>query len=210
MQNINKIIEIFYREPAKVCSINELSKLLESPYGSIYNHTQFLIKEGVLRADIKGKATLCSINYESQKAVELLSQTSTFVKEEFTKIQRVLARALDELVKGIKNKSSYNVFTVVLYGSLVKKSDTKKSDIDLFFISSSKDKYDEMIENECNSTGMSYGRNVNPIIAEPNMYINMLKEKDENVGKQILQNKVIFYGANKYWELTMEALREKG
>ncbi|MCK4422655.1 MAG: hypothetical protein KAV18_01130 [Candidatus Omnitrophica bacterium] len=36
---------------------------------------------------------------------------------------------------------------------------------------------------------MSYGREINPIIAEPKMYIDMLKEKDENVGKQLLRDK---------------------
>jgi len=39
------------------------------------------------------------------------------------------------------------------------------------------------------------------------MYISMLKEKDENVGKQILKNKIICFGANKFWELTIEGLR---
>jgi len=35
----------------------------------------------------------------------------------------------------------------------------------------------------------------------------MLREKQENVGKQVLRDKVIFFGANKFWELTMEGLK---
>lgn len=209
MKKYNEIIQIFYKDPSAVCSINEISKLLSMPYGTAYNYAQSLIREGVLKSNVKGKATLCSLNYESQKAIELLSFISISERENFAKIQGVLSGALDELAKRVKEKSNHNVFAVILFGSVAKSIARGKSDIDLFFISSSKNKYDEVIENECNVLRMSYGRDLNPIIAEPKMYINMLRKEGENIGKQILKDKIIYYGANKYWELTMEALSEK-
>lgn len=208
-QNI-EIIQIFYNDPTKVFSINEISKLLSKPYGTTYKYVNYLIGEGILKSFIKGRANLCSLNFKSQKAIDLLSTISVLKKETFSKKESVLSIALDELIEKIKEKSNYNILSLILFGSIVKGRAREKSDIDLFFISAAKDKYDEMTENECNALGMSYARDVNPIIAEPNMYINMLREKGENMGKQILKDKIIYYGANKYWELTMEAMGEKG
>jgi len=209
MEQVDEIINIFYDNPTKVCSINEISKLLSWPYGSTYNYVQSLIKEGVLSSFPKGRANLCSLNLESQKAIELLSIISIPKKDAFSKKEVILSKALDELTNKIREITKHNILTIILFGSIVKRSAREKSDVDLFFICSSKDKYDEVIENECNILRMSYGRDIEPIIAEPVMYINMLREKGENVGKQILKNKIIFYGANKYWEFTLEGLREK-
>jgi len=202
-----KIMQVFYSDPTMVYTINEISKLLLKPYGTTYNYIQSLIKENVLKSDIKGKATLCSINFKSQKAIELLSLLSVSGKEAFTKKQALLSITLDELGIAVKEKLNHNIFSLILFGSTVKGTAREKSDIDLFFITPSKAKYDEIIETECNALRMRYGRDVNPIIAEPKMYINMLKEEGENVGKQILRDKIIFFGANKFWELTMEALK---
>lgn len=206
MKQASDLLQIFYNDPTRVYSINEISRLLSKPYGTTYNYAQSLIKEGVLKSNIKGKATLCSLNLENQKAVELLSLLSVSYKEAFAKREGLISNALDELVAKLKEKSNHNILAVVLFGSISKGTSKNKSDIDLFFIVPSKDKYDEMIENECNMLRMGYAREVNPLIAEPKMYINMLKEKGENVGKQILKNKVICFGANKFWELTLEAL----
>lgn len=202
-----EIMQVFYNDPTRVCSINEISKLLSKPYGTTYNYVQYLIKERVLKSTIKGKATLCSLNFESQKVIELFSTLSVSDKEDFAKKQGVLFEALDELAARVKKRSNHSIFTLALFGSTVTGAARAKSDIDLFFISLSKAKYDKMIENECNVLRMSYGRDINEIIAEPKMYINMLKEKEENVGKQILKNKIICFGANKFWELTIEGLK---
>jgi len=207
MNHIAEIIRVFYCEPTRVYTINEISKVLSKPYGTTYNYVQSMIKNKILKSAIKGKSTLCSLNIESQRAIELLSTLSGSDKEAFTKKQSMLSNALDELATRVKEKSNHNIFTLVLFGSTAKGTARKTSDIDLFFLSPSKEKYDEIIENECNALRMSYGREVNPIIAEPKMYINMLREKQENVGKQVLRDKVIFFGANKFWELTMEGLK---
>ncbi|MDP2924257.1 MAG: nucleotidyltransferase domain-containing protein [Candidatus Omnitrophota bacterium] len=202
-----KIMQVFYSDPTRVYTINEISKLLLKPYGTTYNYIQSLIKENVLKYDIKGKATICSINFKSQKAIEILSLLSVSGKEAFTKKQALLSNALDELGIAVKEKLNHNIFSLILFGSTVKGTAREKSDIDLFFITPSKDKYDEIIENECNALRMRYGRDINPITAEPKMYINMLREAGENTGKQILRDKIIFFGSNKFWELTMEALK---
>lgn len=209
MVQVDKIIQIFYDNPTGIFSINEISKLLSIPYGTTYNYIQCLLNQKVLRSTLKGRTRLCSLNYESQEATELLSIISLSRKDAFSKKEPILSEALDKLSNRIREKTNHNVFTNILFGSIVKGLATKKSDIDLFFICTSKDKYGDIIENECNSLRMSYGREVNPIIAEPLMYIKMLMEKGENIGKQILKNKVIFYGSNKYWELTLEGLSEK-
>lgn len=202
-----EIINVFYTEPTKVYTIHEISKMLSMPYGTTYNYVQSMIKDKILRSSTKGKATLCSFNFESQKAVGLLSSVSLAEKEEYVEKEGILSNAIDSLLQKIKHKSNYNLLSLILFGSSVKGTARKNSDIDLFIIIPLKEKYDDMVERECNVLRMSYDREINPITVEPKMYIDMLKEKEENVAKQVLRDKVIFFGANKFWELTMEALR---
>lgn len=204
---LEQVIRLYSTEPLAEFSIRQISKKLTKSYSYTYNKIQDGISNGILRSKKRGASTSCSLNLESQKTLELLSAISVSDKDAFAKKQCVLSSALDELAVKVKEKSNYNIFAMILFGSTAKGTARKKSDIDLFFISPSKEKYDEMIENECNAIRMSYGREVNPIVAEPKMYINMLREKEENVGKQVLRNKVIFFGANKFWDLTMEGLK---
>ena len=90
---------------------------------------------------------------------------------------------------------------------MAKGSDFKKSDIDLFILVPSKKKYDEAIEMECVAISKGFGIEVNPIIAEPTSLLTMLKDKEQNVGKEILKNKIILFGAEKFWELVLEVIK---
>jgi len=207
MEIFQQIIKLYSTNPLSEFTIRQISKNLNKSYSYTYGKIQECISQNILKAKKTGASTICSLNLENQKTIELLSIVSISDKEAFAKKQSVLSNALDELATKIKEKSNYNIFALVLFGSTAKGTARKTSDIDLFFLSPSKEKYDEMIENECNALRMSYGREVNPIVAEPKMYINMLREKEENVGKQVLRDKIIFFGANKFWELTMEGLK---
>lgn len=207
MKILQQIIKLYSTNPLAEFTIRQISKKAIKSYSYTYEKIQECISQNILRTKKGGASTLCSLNLESQKVIELLSQISISDKEAFEKKQIVLSSALNELTTVIKEKTNHNIFTIVLFGSTAKGTAMKTSDTDLFFLAPSKKRYDEIIDNECNVLRMSYGREVNPIVAEPKMYIDMLREKGENVGKQILKDKIIFFGANKFWELTMEGLK---
>ena len=97
--------------------------------------------------------------------------------------------------------------SIVLFGSLAKGTDSKKSDIDLFILVPSKKKYDEIIDMECVALSRSFGAEINPMVSEPTNLLTMLKDKEHNVAKEILNNKIILFGAEKFWELILEVIK---
>ncbi len=60
---------------------------------------------------------------------------------------------------------------------------------------------------ECVALSKSFGIEINPLVSEPTNLLTMLKEKENNVGKEILKNKIILFGAEKFWELVFEAIK---
>ena len=71
----------------------------------------------------------------------------------------------------------------------------------------SKGKYGKPIEMECVALSKEFGIEINPLIAEPANLLSMLKDKGHNVGKEILKDKIILFGAEKFWELIFEAIK---
>ncbi|MDP2913427.1 MAG: nucleotidyltransferase domain-containing protein [Candidatus Omnitrophota bacterium] len=104
-------------------------------------------------------------------------------------------------------KMDFNLLSVVLFGSLARGADFKKSDMDLFILAPSKGKYDEPIEMECVALSKGFGMDINPLVSEPASLLSMLKDKEHNVGKEILKNKIILFGAEKFWELIFEVIK---
>ena len=53
----------------------------------------------------------------------------------------------------------------------------------------------------------SFGVEINPMVSEPTNLLTMLKNKEHNVANEILKNKIILFGAEKFWELILEVIR---
>jgi predicted nucleotidyltransferase len=101
----------------------------------------------------------------------------------------------------LPERSHFNLLSVILFGSYAKGKATAKSDLDLFFIVSFKDQYQEMIESETLSLSRRYGININPVVAEPMEFVKMVKAKETNLALEIIRDKIILYGHEKFWEL---------
>ncbi len=79
--------------------------------------------------------------------------------------------------------------------------------MDLFILVPSKKKYDETVEMECVALSKSFGMEINPILSEPTNLLTMLRDRELNVGKELLKNKIILSGAEKFWELVFEVIK---
>jgi len=79
--------------------------------------------------------------------------------------------------------------SIVLFGSLAKGTDSKKSDIDLFILVPSKRNMMKLIDMECVALSRSFGAEINPMVSEPTNLLTMLKNKEHNVANEILKIK---------------------
>ena len=120
---------------------------------------------------------------------------------EFLSKHREISILIDDLLGRISNP----FFTVVLFGSYAKGTYDKQSDLDLLFIMP-----DGSFENELSSSIASVNRisplGIHEIIITYGEFISMLKEKNLNVAKEVLESHLIFYGSEAFYKMLEAAL----
>ena len=98
----------------------------------------------------------------------------------------------------------YPFLIALVFGSYVKKTPTKNSDIDLCIISDNEEKIKELISK----------LELLPLKLEiytftKNEFESMLKTKEENVGKEIVKNNILLYGIENYYNLVSKWMKKE-
>lgn len=168
----------------------ELSKLVDIPYASFYRTVQHL--EDILDVLVVGKSKTVSLKTNNPVIKAHLTVSSDEEKKEFFYQQPFIRKISGE----IDTKD-----VVVLFGSYAKGKETEKSDLDLLIInrdgkrSLSFSKYEVLFK-----------KKINPIFVTAKEFKKMLKDKDENVGKQALKNNIILNNPGGFWELVLNGI----
>jgi len=92
---------------------------------------------------------------------------------------------------------NYPFFIVVVFGSIVKRTNAKGSDIDVCIISDNEIKTRELI-----SKLSLLPLNLEIHDFSVNEFESMLKTREGNIAKEIIKNNIILYGAENYYNLT--------
>lgn len=203
----DKIIKLFYDELYAQFTINELAKKTGISYSYVYRQIEDLKNKNIIFVEQRSNRKYCSPNYNNPEVKATFVKISNQIAEDYLKKKDKICFVVEKLLSELPKKTDFNLLSIVLFGSLVKGTDFEKSDMDLFVIVPSKKNYDEAIEMECVALSKSFGIEINPIVSEPKSLITMLKDKEHNVGKEILKNKIILFGAEKFWELIFEVIR---
>src|SRR3989338_7363629 len=103
-----------------------------------------------------------------------------------------------ELVKHDIENINYPFLIVLIFGSYVKKTQAKNSDIDLCIICDHKEKTKELIPLKLELHSFT-----------TNEFDSMLKTKEENVGKEIVKNNLILYGIEGYYNLISRWMKKE-
>ena len=203
----DKILKLFYDDVNAQFTINELATKTNISYSYVYRQIEELKDKGIIIVDQRSNRKYCKPNYENPEVKTSFVKISNQIAKDFLKKRDKIFLVVEKLLSVLPKKTDFNLLSVVLFGSLAKGTDFKKSDIDLFILVPSKRKYDEIIDMECVALSKGFGIEVNPIVSEPINLLKMLKDKDHNVAKEILKNKIILFGAEKFWELILEVIK---
>lgn len=204
---IEKILRLFYDNLHAQFTINEIAKKVGVSYSYVYKQVEELKNRDILLIEQRSNRKYCKPNYKNPDVRTNFVKISNQIADEFLKKRDKVFLIVEKLLSVLPQKTDFNLLSIVLFGSLAKGTDFKKSDIDLFVLIPSKKKYDESIEMECVALSKGYGIEINPIISEPANLLTMLREREQNVGKEILKNKIILFGAEKFWELVFEVIK---
>lgn len=191
MKNQDSIIVraiLEYRE--KDLSIADLTKLTKKDYKTTHTIIKRLEKNKIVHLQQFGKSYKVILN---SIAHPLIFEAEYARREEilYDKNLRVM---LDYFKKGLKT----SLYVLLLFGSYAKKTQTKHSDIDLFFIAPDADKE---FEKKVLDITQIIPLKLHVNIFSESEFIAMKKSKENTVGSEVIKNNIILYGIESYYDL---------
>ncbi len=194
-KNQLKILNLFRKELFLRGSIREIMKKINSKsYQRVYEAIQILIAKKILISEKLGNINLISLNFSRETFINF----SYLDEQEGNKIPNY-SKLLE-----IKEISDY---LILVTGSYAKGNAKKNSDLDLVVIIPNKEKAVEIQELIENAT-MLFVPEIHLYVFTKKDFVEMLKDKKENYGKEIVKNKVILKNAQIYYELIKEAVQD--
>ncbi|MCF7871532.1 nucleotidyltransferase domain-containing protein [Candidatus Woesearchaeota archaeon] len=189
MDNKLKII-LYLANKGETFTLLDLSKSINIPYASL--HRTVAKMQDTTEIESKGKSKLIKIKWnEITKAY--LTIASYEEKLEFIKKHHIIKR-IEEKSKDI----------TLIFGSYAKETQNKTSDVDLMIINKTGEKTVSFSDLE-----MLYDIKINPMFFTEKEFIDMLKDKEENVGKQALKAHILLSGFSDFWRLVENGIYKR-
>ena len=191
MNNQHKIANFLGKNLGRAYTMHASSKLLQIPYATFYRTVQGM--KDLLSIQVIGHSKTIQLNLNNPVIKAHLIVSSDEEKKEFLPNQLIIKKIENELdTKDI----------VVLFGSYAKKTQREKSDIDLMIINKDGNKNISFSKYE-----LLFKKKINPIFVTKKEFGLMLKDKEENVGKQALKNHVILNSPEEFCGCVLNAIR---
>jgi len=192
-KNELKILELFRKELFLKISIRKvMSKIGSKSYQRVYEAVNDLVKKNILALEKIGNTNLISLNL-SRESILLLS----FLDEKEGNKAPNYSKILD-----IKEISDY---LILITGSYASGSFNKKSDMDLVIIVPDKEDV-VFIQKLVDNKTMLFVPPIHLYIFRKKDFVEMLTDKKENYGKEIVKNKIILKNGQMFYELVKEAI----
>jgi predicted nucleotidyltransferase len=186
MDNNLKILNYLGKHSDEAFTMHHLSSILKIPYATFHR----TINQMIDLLDIKtiGKANIISLT-NNPIITSYLAVSSFEEKNEFLKANKLLSLLSKELVTD-------NI--ILLFGSYANNKQSEKSDIDLLFIG-------EKESISFSSFELLHKKKVNPIFVKESEFKAMLRNPDENVGKQAKKNHIVLNNPSGFWEIVWKS-----
>ncbi len=193
------ILRIFAKEPWKQFTITDAKQITKiKSHHYVYEALKAFTEKGILREEIKGKTGIYSVNCDSDSNIEYFAFVEHSIKEERKDIP------LSNL-KQIQNKIKSPFYSTIIGGSYAEKKQKPTSDLDVAIIipaSESKKSYEIALKE-----GELMIPEVHGFIFTEDEFYLMLINKEYNYGKEIARKHVIICGAESYYKILFEAMR---
>ena len=184
-----EILKVLIGNREETYSIRKIALLRKINYKSAYNAVKTLKKEGIIELKKVGNTVVCSFNDKFNDLVfkaEYLRREGLFRKKDFLLIYNHLAELKFP-------------FIALLFGSHIKGTATKHSDIDLLIISS--DEEAKKAEDKLNL--LPYRIHLTPLNYES--FIRMTRSKEFTVVSEAIKKNIILVGIEDYYRLLKNA-----
>ena len=185
------IIKFLIENKNEELNILKISKSLKMDYKNVYYIIKRLEKALLVKIETFGQSSRVKLN----KIVHPIVFEAEFERRNEILKDKNIAVMLGSFKRGIKSK----MYTLLLFGSYAKKTQTKSSDIDLMFICA--DGIEDAFEKNVNRIARSMPLPLHPLVFSESQFNEMTNAKESNVGQEALKNNVILYGIEQYYEM---------
>lgn len=176
----------------KEYSIKELAENLKRPYVKVHNSIKRLSTKGIIKEDVKGKSHYCSVNYKH--SADVVCFVNTQRAKEFLSKNKKISLIAAQITSSMKLPD----YSLILFGSYAKGDPDKHSDVDIAIITPAED--EEQTERTINHIKKFSPLKIHSLELTYKNFIEMLKSKEWNVGKEIAKNHIIFKGCEQFYE----------
>ena len=193
-----KIIDLFRRNLFGGYTIREIMrKINKKSYNWVFIAVKKLNSFGIVNLNAKGGSNICSINFNNPLTLNYLALTESLIVSKKLPIKNIL-----ELVDSIP----VAYFTFLITGSYAEGKATKESDLDVVVLVENKEDSKKVFTILKNKGELMIPK-VHVYVFTKEEFLKMLLEKEENYGKFIFENRIIIFGAENYYLILKEAIK---
>jgi len=175
-----KVLRTLWRYREKEFTIRELAKFLGISHTGIKKVIDELEKTNVLRVRTVGRSCAFRLNINSF-AASIVEKTFELERGALSELRDVIRKRLE----------SRFVTSAVLYGSVVEGREAPRSDIDLFIVTSQREKVEEIVAELQNDVSERFGNSISAYYVSEE---DLRKKRRESPVKQALQSHVLICG----------------
>ena len=194
-----KIVNLFRENLFREYTIREIMNAVhKNSYSWIFKTVKKLNKLGMINIKKKGNSNICSINLNNYSTITYLS----LIEQINWKLKKLPQKNILELINSIP----LSYFTFIITGSYASGKATKKSDLDIVVLT--EDNIDtKKILTILKNKGELMIPEIHPYVFTKSEFMQMLLSDEENYGKMVFKNNLIIFGAENYYLIIKEAIR---
>jgi len=193
-----KLFEVFAKNPFVEHTRKEIKKTSkEKSNNTLALAINLLKKEGVVLERKIGKSGVLTLNLDNDVTFYYISLCN------INRMHHLAKLVLDAIKKEITEHTPF--YSLVIFGSYAINEQKKDSDIDVAIFIESEEKK-KQIEGAINSAKLKNPLETDVHIITKNEMLEMLADKKENLGKQIVRKHLALYNHRIFYEIIKEGM----
>lgn len=169
-------------------TVRQIAKGIGQDYRITYEMTMRLVREKLILAEKRRPATRCRLN--------LKGNSTLFAYIEGVRASRFLAkhRDVEVMANGLMDRIDSPFYSMIVFGSHVKGTASRRSDLDVLFVIPSKE-----IEKKVSSAVGSVERispiGIHDVTLTADEFLGLMKVEKPNVAWEAVDHRIVLYGA---------------
>lgn len=185
-----EVLAHMVRDVREEYSIKQLADRLKKPYVKVHSSIRRLTQKNIIQKRIMGKSHYCRIDYKNNLDIVC------FIEAQRTRRFLAEKKAVRILIENIRENLDLPDYTLLIFGSFAKNTQTRDSDIDMAIIAPEAGKAERVMSSIARTSQLA----VHSVEFTYDDFIEMLKEKVLSVGKEIARNHIIIHGCEQFYE----------